>query len=89
VLVTVYQGQATTTPETASFIAIDPGAVSRLVDRLIDKGLITRTPDPAVTPAASAACGRTGPLWFSGAAVRPGAGAPPGAATGPLSVRLA
>jgi DNA-binding MarR family transcriptional regulator len=33
VLVTVYHGHATTT-EVARYIAIDPGAVSRLVDRL-------------------------------------------------------
>jgi DNA-binding MarR family transcriptional regulator len=46
VLVTVYHGQATTTAGVALFIGIDPGAVSRLVDRLADKGLITRSPDP-------------------------------------------
>jgi MarR family transcriptional regulator, organic hydroperoxide resistance regulator len=46
VLVTVYHRQATTTAAVAQFIGIDPGAVSRLVDRLADKGLMTRSPDP-------------------------------------------
>ena len=46
VLVTVYYRQATTTAAVAQFIGIDPGAVSRLVDRLADKGLMTRSPDP-------------------------------------------
>jgi MarR family transcriptional regulator, organic hydroperoxide resistance regulator len=47
VLVTVYHGHATTTTEVARYIAIDPGAVSRLVDRLAGKGLVTRSADPA------------------------------------------
>ena len=47
VLVTVYHGQATTTAEVARYIAIDPGAVSRLVDRLAAKGLMTRSADPS------------------------------------------
>jgi DNA-binding MarR family transcriptional regulator len=46
VLVTVYRGDATTTTEAARFIGIDPGAVSRLVDRLAAKELITRSADP-------------------------------------------
>ena len=46
VLVTVYRGDATTTGEAARFIGIDPGAVSRLVDRLAAKKLITRSADP-------------------------------------------
>lgn len=47
VLVSVYHGHATTTAEVARFIGIDPGAVSRLVDRLAGKGLMTRSADPA------------------------------------------
>jgi MarR family transcriptional regulator, organic hydroperoxide resistance regulator len=47
VLVTVYHGRATTTTEVARYIGIDPGAVSRLVDRLAAKGLMTRSADPA------------------------------------------
>jgi DNA-binding MarR family transcriptional regulator len=47
VLVTVYHGQATTTAEVARLIGIDAGAVSRLVDRLAAKGLMTRHADPA------------------------------------------
>jgi DNA-binding MarR family transcriptional regulator len=47
VLVTVYHGSATTTTEVARYIGIDPGAVSRLVDRLADKGLMARSADPA------------------------------------------
>ena len=47
VLATVYRGDATTTREVARYIDIDAGAVSRLVDRLAAKGLITREPDPA------------------------------------------
>ncbi len=47
VLVTVYHGDATTTTAVAKFIGTDPGAVSRLVDRLSDKGLMTRSLDPA------------------------------------------
>jgi MarR family transcriptional regulator, organic hydroperoxide resistance regulator len=47
VLVSVYHGQATTTAEAARLIGIDAGAVSRLVDRLAAKGLMTRRADPA------------------------------------------
>jgi DNA-binding MarR family transcriptional regulator len=47
VLVTVYHGHATTTTEVARYIGIDPGAISRLVDRLADKGLMARSADPA------------------------------------------
>src|SRR5208282_315539 len=47
VLVTVYHDRATTTTEVARYIGIDPGAVSRLVDRLAAKGLMTRSADPA------------------------------------------
>ncbi|MEU7062890.1 MarR family transcriptional regulator [Streptomyces sp. NPDC046161] len=46
VLITVYRGDATTTREVARYADIDAGAVSRLVDRLIAKGLISREPDP-------------------------------------------
>ena len=47
VLVTIYHREATTTTEVAQFINIDPGAVSRLVDRLVAKGLMARLPDPS------------------------------------------
>jgi DNA-binding MarR family transcriptional regulator len=47
VLVTVYHRHATTTTAVARLIGIDPGAVSRLVDRLAGKGLMTRHADPA------------------------------------------
>jgi DNA-binding MarR family transcriptional regulator len=47
VLVTVYHQDATTTTGAARLIGIDPGAVSRLVDRLAGKGLMIRHPDPA------------------------------------------
>ncbi|MEU9048665.1 MULTISPECIES: MarR family transcriptional regulator [unclassified Kitasatospora] len=46
VLITVYRGDATTTREVSRYVDIDVGAVSRLVDRLIAKGLISREPDP-------------------------------------------
>ncbi|WP_329191855.1 MULTISPECIES: MarR family winged helix-turn-helix transcriptional regulator [unclassified Streptomyces] len=46
VLITVYRGDAATTREVARYVDIDPGAVSRLVDRLVAKGLMTREPDP-------------------------------------------
>uniref|UniRef100_UPI0036A6D9A0 MarR family winged helix-turn-helix transcriptional regulator n=1 Tax=Streptomyces sp. NPDC059680 TaxID=3346904 RepID=UPI0036A6D9A0 len=36
-----------TTKAVAAHMDIDPGAVSRLVDRLVAKGLIRREPDPA------------------------------------------
>ncbi|MFF8865048.1 MULTISPECIES: MarR family winged helix-turn-helix transcriptional regulator [unclassified Streptomyces] len=47
VLITVHRGDASTTREVARYIDIDSGAVSRLVDRLIGKGLMAREPDPA------------------------------------------
>ncbi|MFG2334652.1 MarR family winged helix-turn-helix transcriptional regulator [Streptomyces sp. NPDC048604] len=47
VLITVHRGDATTTREVARYMDIDAGAVSRLVDRLAAKGLMTREPDPA------------------------------------------
>ena len=47
VLVTLHHGLARTTSEVARYIETDQGAVSRLVDRLADKGLVTRQPDPA------------------------------------------
>jgi DNA-binding MarR family transcriptional regulator len=47
VLITVHRGDATTAGEVARYIDIDAGAVSRLVDRLAAKGLMTREPDPA------------------------------------------
>ncbi len=46
VLITVHHGDASTTREVARYIDIDAGAVSRLVDRLVAKGLMTREPDP-------------------------------------------
>lgn len=46
VLITVYRGDATTTGEVARHVRIDVGAVSRLVDRLNAKGLMSREPDP-------------------------------------------
>lgn len=46
VLITVHRGDATTTREVSRYVDIDVGAVSRLVDRLIAKGLISREPDP-------------------------------------------
>lgn len=47
VLITVHRGDATTTREVARYMDIDAGAVSRLVDRLAAKGLMTREPDPS------------------------------------------
>jgi DNA-binding MarR family transcriptional regulator len=60
VLVTIYQEHAETTSEVARYTNNDPAAVSRLVDRLISKDLLTRTADPdsrrrlllALTPSA-------------------------------------
>lgn len=46
VLITVHRGDATTTREVARYVDIDVGAVSRLVDRLIAKGLMSRESDP-------------------------------------------
>ncbi|WP_354644370.1 MarR family winged helix-turn-helix transcriptional regulator [Kitasatospora camelliae] len=46
VMAAVFHGHGTTTA-VARHMDIDPGAVSRLVDRLIAKGLLRREPDPA------------------------------------------
>ncbi|MER6565525.1 MarR family transcriptional regulator [Streptomyces sp. NPDC001093] len=46
VMVSVFHGHDTT-KAVAAHMDIDPGAVSRLVDRLAAKGLIRREPDPA------------------------------------------
>ncbi|MFJ9817391.1 MarR family winged helix-turn-helix transcriptional regulator [Streptomyces sp. NPDC101151] len=46
VMASVFHGH-TTTKAVAQHMAIDPGAVSRLVDRLAAKGLVRREPDPA------------------------------------------
>ncbi|MFJ8210510.1 MarR family winged helix-turn-helix transcriptional regulator [Streptomyces sp. NPDC096033] len=46
VLITVHRGDAGTTREVARYVGIDAGAVSRLVDRLIAKGLMSRESDP-------------------------------------------
>ncbi|WP_333778315.1 MarR family winged helix-turn-helix transcriptional regulator [Streptomyces sp. IBSBF 3136] len=46
VMISVYHGHDTT-KAVAAHMDIDPGAVSRLVDRLAAKGLIRREPDPA------------------------------------------
>lgn len=46
VMIGVFHGQDTT-KAVASHMDIDPGAVSRLVDRLVAKNLIRREPDPA------------------------------------------
>jgi DNA-binding MarR family transcriptional regulator len=46
VLVTIYRRRARTTSEVARYTANDAAAVSRLVDRLVAKGLLTRSPDP-------------------------------------------
>ncbi|MGW7528337.1 MarR family winged helix-turn-helix transcriptional regulator [Streptomyces sp. NPDC054783] len=46
VMVSVFHGHDTT-KAVAAHMDIDPGAVSRLVDRLVAKGLIRREPDPA------------------------------------------
>jgi DNA-binding MarR family transcriptional regulator len=44
VLITVYRGDAVTPLEIARFVDVDPGAMTRLLDRLEDKGLIQRGP---------------------------------------------
>lgn len=46
VLVSLYRGEGRTVGEIAGFIETDVAAVSRLVDRLTDKGLVVRGPDP-------------------------------------------
>lgn len=45
-LVAIYHGDAATPFELARFIDIDTGAVTRLVDRLVEKRLLDRFPDP-------------------------------------------
>lgn len=47
VLIAVLRGEARTPREVAEFIAVDPGAVTRLLDRLEAKGLLRRVPVPA------------------------------------------
>jgi MarR family transcriptional regulator, organic hydroperoxide resistance regulator len=47
VLIALYQGDAATPLELATLIGIDSGAVTRLGDRLVTKGLIRRATDPA------------------------------------------
>ena len=47
VLVTLYRGEGETVTEVARFIETDVPAVSRLVDRLAEKGLVARFADPA------------------------------------------
>ena len=44
VLITVYRGDAVTPLEIARFVDVDPGAMTRLLDRLEDKSLIQRMP---------------------------------------------
>ncbi|MGW2426222.1 MarR family winged helix-turn-helix transcriptional regulator [Streptomyces sp. NPDC001709] len=46
VMISVFHGHDTT-KAVAAHMDIDPGAVSRLVDRLMAKGLIRREPDPS------------------------------------------
>lgn len=46
VLVTLHSGEARTASEVARYIEIDQGAISRLIDRLAEKGLVVRQPDP-------------------------------------------
>ncbi len=46
VLVTLYRGDGETVAEIARFIETDTAAVSRLVDRLAEKGLVVRSADP-------------------------------------------
>jgi DNA-binding MarR family transcriptional regulator len=42
VLITLYRGEASTPAELARFIDVDPGAMTRLLDRLEAKGLLHR-----------------------------------------------
>ncbi len=46
VLVSLYRNEGETVAELARFIDTDTAAVSRLVDRLVDKGLVIRAADP-------------------------------------------
>lgn len=45
-LIALYHGDASTPFGLAEFIDIDPGAATRLVDRLVAKGLLRRESDP-------------------------------------------
>ncbi len=47
VLVTLHRGDGATVAEVARFVETDQGAVSRLVDRLEEKGLVRRAAHPA------------------------------------------
>ena len=44
VLITVYRGDAVTPLEIARFVDVDPGAMTRLLDRLEDSSLLRRMP---------------------------------------------
>lgn len=44
VLITVYREDAVTPLEIARFIDVDPGSLTRLLDRMEDKGLVHRLP---------------------------------------------
>jgi len=46
-LITLYRGEARTPAELARFIDVDPGALTRLLDRMERKGLVTRMRDDA------------------------------------------
>jgi len=46
VLVGLHRGEGSTVGEIARFLETDAAAVSRLVDRLQEKGLVSRTADP-------------------------------------------
>lgn len=45
-MVVLYHGSASTVRDIARIIQLDAGAVTRLADRLSEKGLVTRAPDP-------------------------------------------
>ncbi|OAI50247.1 hypothetical protein AYO37_01285 [Opitutia bacterium SCGC AG-212-L18] len=47
VMVTLYQGRADTVRGISRLLCLDGGAVTRLADRLEDKGLLVRLPDEA------------------------------------------
>ena len=47
VLVTLFRGEGETVAEVARFIETDAAAVSRLLDRLAEKGLVARSADAA------------------------------------------
>lgn len=44
VMLVLYRADATTTFSVANFIDVDPGSVTRVVERLVTKGLVARTP---------------------------------------------